>query len=309
MAFWDSQLEWWVGKPIGYGKPRYKRHLKELKRSEKPLSTWFVPAATKKAELEELDVEGIETLSVGYTSEGTTLLKQMVGNKDFPYPKPLSLVQGLVKQATSGDDIVLDFFAGSGTTAHAVLAQNALDDANRSFILVSSTEATQEEPAKNICRDITQKRLRAAIEGYSFTQKKKDKNEQKQVAGLEGNFLYARTRRIPTEKAARRLNHPQIWLALQLMGGIGARPFDGQSPCQWVAREEGSLLYLPDLGEGSGEFLQSLWPRLPHPLAIYAWNLEAVRALLLARDFDLSGVGFHPIPQAILERFGLRNGA
>lgn len=120
-AFWDVQLPFWVGKTIGYGKPRYKRHLSEVKRSEKPLSTWLVPAALKKQERDSLDTEGIETLTVGSTSEGTSLLQEILGNKDFPYPKPLSLIQGLLAQVTNDGDIVLDFFAGSGTSAHATL--------------------------------------------------------------------------------------------------------------------------------------------------------------------------------------------
>ncbi len=66
----------------------------------------------------------------------------------FPYPKPQSLIYGLLKQATGPDDIVLDFFGGSGTTGHAVLALNAEDGGNRRFIVVSSTEATAKDPEK-----------------------------------------------------------------------------------------------------------------------------------------------------------------
>ncbi|HKK17696.1 MAG TPA: site-specific DNA-methyltransferase, partial [Opitutales bacterium] len=55
-AFWDAELDFWVGKTMGYGKPRYKRHLSELKRSEKPFSTWLMPASLKKAERAELDL-------------------------------------------------------------------------------------------------------------------------------------------------------------------------------------------------------------------------------------------------------------
>lgn len=58
---------------------------------------------------------------------------------------------------------MLDFFAGSGTTGHAVLALNAQDGGQRRFILCSSTEATSKEPAKNLCRDVCAERLRRVI--------------------------------------------------------------------------------------------------------------------------------------------------
>jgi adenine-specific DNA-methyltransferase len=133
-----SPIEDWIGRKIGYGKPRYKRFAKDLMSTEQPVSTWIVPAATKKSQLEELSLEDVTAFTVGYTSEGTKLLSQMLGNKDFSYPKPLSLIKSLIAQAVEPDrgHIVLDFFAGSGTTGHAVLALNDEDGGDRSFILV-----------------------------------------------------------------------------------------------------------------------------------------------------------------------------
>lgn len=58
----------------------------------------------------------------------------------FSYPKPVELLMQLVKSATREDDIVLDFFAGSGTTGHAVMAQNALDGGKRRYVLVQLPE-------------------------------------------------------------------------------------------------------------------------------------------------------------------------
>lgn len=89
-----------------------------------------------------------------------------MGDKAFPYPKPLSLIQGLIAQASRPGDTVLDFFAGSGTTGHAVLALNALepDQPPRKFILCSSTEATDKEPGKNLCRDVCAARIKKVIE-------------------------------------------------------------------------------------------------------------------------------------------------
>jgi adenine-specific DNA-methyltransferase len=63
----------------------------------------------------------------------------------FSYPKPVELISQLIRAATSGDDCVLDFFAGSGTTGHAVMAQNASDGSNRRYILVQLPEPLDPE--------------------------------------------------------------------------------------------------------------------------------------------------------------------
>ena len=72
----------------------------------------------------------------------------------------MSLIRELVRQSTGPGDIVLDFFAGSATTAQAVMELNAEDGLDRRFIMASSTEATVEEPDVNICRDVTAERIR-----------------------------------------------------------------------------------------------------------------------------------------------------
>ena len=150
----------WVGRKLGTGRPRYKRFRESLQRDTTPLSSWLSTAGEHTSE----DFDDVLTLEVGYTAEGTALLRKIIGNKDFPYPKPLSLIQNLLTQATRPGDTVLDFFAGSGTTGHAVLALNAQDGGQRSFILCSSTEATDKEPAKNLCRDVCAARIRKVIE-------------------------------------------------------------------------------------------------------------------------------------------------
>ena len=98
----------------------------------------------------------------------------------------MSLIQGLLQQATRPGDTVLDFFAGSGTTGHAVLALNAQDGGNRRFILCSSTEATAKDPDKNLCRDVCAERIRRVIrtQGYdaSFAYLQLDKFDAADVA-------------------------------------------------------------------------------------------------------------------------------
>lgn len=92
------------------------------------------------------------------TGDATKTLTEIFGRKDvFPNPKPVELIKFLLEHTES--NTVLDFFAGSGTTAQAVLEQNEEDGKNRQFILCTNNE-------NNICEDITYKRIKKIIEGY-----------------------------------------------------------------------------------------------------------------------------------------------
>ena len=74
------------------------------------------------------------------TDVGRRQLKELIPESEFDYPKPIGLVDRILHLGASKSDIILDFFAGSGTTGHAVMAQNAADDGNRRYILVQLPE-------------------------------------------------------------------------------------------------------------------------------------------------------------------------
>src|SRR5690606_19848525 len=115
---------------------------------------------------------------------GSNVLKDIFENeKVFNNPKPPELLSSLMSFFVSKADTVLDFLAGSGTTAHAVAKLNAEDGGNRKFILVSSTEATEEEPGKNLCRDVCAERVRRVMGGYTNA-------KGQAVPGLGGSFAY-----------------------------------------------------------------------------------------------------------------------
>ena len=152
-------LDFWVGKPVGFGRPWFKRHLNDVQSDLRPVSSW-IRGLTEN----ESDDGWAITLVSQRSGTGELSVNELLGKNAFPYPKPLSLIQGLLAQACGPNDTVLDFFAGSGTTGHAVLALNALDGGNRKFILCSSTEATDKEPTKNLCRDVCAERMKRVIE-------------------------------------------------------------------------------------------------------------------------------------------------
>lgn len=106
-----------------------------------------------------------------YTAHGNPELEYLFGVKVFDFPKPSELIRRLIDQATNSNDIILDFFAGSGTTAQAVMELNAEDDGNRKFILVQLPEALGLKSGaygigyKKIS-DITIERVKRVIEGH-----------------------------------------------------------------------------------------------------------------------------------------------
>jgi adenine-specific DNA-methyltransferase len=157
-------LDFWVGKPIAPGRPSRKEMWTAKPESERlaPVSSWIAGMN------EGVDDEDVELVLLRSARGGvaTEEVKNVLGSKAFPYPKPLSLIKSLLSQATRPGDTVLDFFAGSGTTGQAVLELNAEDGGQRRFILCSSTEATAKETDKNLCRDVCAERLRRVIAGY-----------------------------------------------------------------------------------------------------------------------------------------------
>lgn len=110
---------------------------------------------------------------VGMTQDGTKDIAKLFNDKVFAFPKPVGLMQYLVKMSTSFDKsaLILDFFAGSGTLAQAVLEQNKEDGGDRKFILVQFPEVTESESDayqsgfKTIA-DIAKERIRRVIRGY-----------------------------------------------------------------------------------------------------------------------------------------------
>jgi len=117
---------------------------------------------------------------VGRTENGNKECSELLGNNIFSFPKPTTLIKHFITSATikNNSDIVLDFFSGSATTAHAVMQLNAEDGGNRKFIMVQLPEPTDEKSEaykagyKNIC-EIGKERIRRA--GEKIKEENKDK--------------------------------------------------------------------------------------------------------------------------------------
>ncbi|MBW1615328.1 MAG: hypothetical protein JRJ49_02100 [Deltaproteobacteria bacterium] len=129
----------------------------------------------EKKMLGEVETTWYEGNNKGTVTEATKELQKNFEKKIFSTPKPIRLIKSLLRIATNSDDIILDSFAGSGTTAHAVLDLNARDGGNRNFILIEC-----EDYADNI----TAERIRRVIKGVPGAKDKKLKQ------GLGGGFSF-----------------------------------------------------------------------------------------------------------------------
>lgn len=123
--------------------------------------------------------------NIATTKQGSSVLKEILGDNSFSFPKPIQLIQYLLSLREI-DSTILDFFAGSGTTLHATMQLNAEDGGHRTCILCTNNE-------NGICENVTYERNKRVINGYT-------KPNGEEVAGLtDNNLRYYRTELLPSE--------------------------------------------------------------------------------------------------------------
>ena len=138
----------WFG-PTGDNVPRIKRFLSEVKQTITPMTIWKYE-------------------DVGHSQSASQNLKKLFDGKAvFDYPKPVEYIKRMVSLYTNKDSLILDFFSGSATTAHAVMQLNAEDGGNRKYIMVQIPEKCSEkseaykEGYSTIC-EVAKERIRRA---------------------------------------------------------------------------------------------------------------------------------------------------
>ena len=158
-----------------------------------------------------------------YTRSGTKELDEIFEKRPFEFPKSVELIGRFVEQTTSTASIILDFFAGSGTTMHATMQLNKEDGGHRQCILVTNNE-------NNICREVTYERNKRVIQGYTTP-------KGAEVEGLgQNNLRYYRTKLLPRDTgltAQRRLMEAatellcikhDIYEERTMLGGLTLKP-------------------------------------------------------------------------------------
>ena len=152
---WDLHKDrriWWGDD--GNGVPRLKRFLSEVKEGVVPRTIWLHEFA-------------------GNTQEAKKILQEIVPVEStvFQTPKPPKLIRRILELASAAGDIILDSYAGSGSTAQAAMELNKDDGSTRKFILVQMPydSKVNEGDKFNICEKITAERVRRVMKGYPFT--------------------------------------------------------------------------------------------------------------------------------------------
>lgn len=150
----DGQIYWGID---GSSQPRKKSYYKDYigNVSSNLLMDEYIRTIDEDGKQKKL-----KNFEVGTTESGTKLLKSILGENSFPYPKPIELIKYLIYLYPKKDITVLDFYAGSGTTGQAVMELNAEDGGNRKFILVTNNE-------NDIGVNVTRERLLRTITGES----------------------------------------------------------------------------------------------------------------------------------------------
>ena len=247
----DQEGRIWWGES-GNNMPRLKRYLSDVKDGVVPQTMWFYK-------------------DVGHTQEAKKELLEIVdfdtSDDVFITPKPTRLIQRILQIATDKDSIVLDSFAGSGTTGHAVLKQNIEDDGSRTFIQV--------EMLPEIAASITAGRTKRAVAGYTNA-------KGNAVEGLGGGFQFCRLSAEPLFDADGQIRSDVsfaqlaefVWFAET---GTG---YTGKADSPLLGVHEGRAIYLlyngilKDKSVGGGNVLSGpvfdVLPKFVGPKAIYA---------------------------------------
>jgi len=171
----DNDNRIWWGRD-GDGMPALKRFLSEVK-DIVPETIWTYR-------------------EVGHTQDAKKEVIRILGGTESPVtPKPVALIERILWIASEPGDIILDSFAGTGTTGHAAIVSAHENGTPRRFILVQQEfDNKDDENSKyNICEKLTSERVRRAMSGYSYTRRAaKGKTSKQRVEGLGGTFSYAR---------------------------------------------------------------------------------------------------------------------
>lgn len=146
--------------------------------SESPIRKTYL---TKISEEDANEDDGLKVMTSYFfrsSLQATNTLLNIFGEKKFDYPKDHEVLARLISYVTDEGDIILDSFAGSGSTAHAILELNALEGSNRKFIVTEIDAKTANE--------ITSERIKLVSSGYTYSEKGRTVN----VAGLGSGFRY-----------------------------------------------------------------------------------------------------------------------
>jgi len=229
---------------------------------------------------------------------GTKLLREILPNCGFDFPKSLYTVYDCLF-AVVGDRpnaSVLDFFAGSGTTGHAVLEMNKVDGGKRKFILCTNNENNNGNGIGGIAESVCYPRIKNIIKGY------KDKKNEK-VAGLGGNLFYYKTDLVNIEKIHKIPDEAKIRVTYEAGEMIAVREdtLNEVEKNEWWQIFEGkgriTAIYFKEDKSKLGELIDKLEKKsTPVALYIFSWGKNEYKG-----GYSSVNIRVEDIPEPILE--------
>lgn len=220
---------------------------------------------------------------------GTKVVENILGGKKFDFPKSLYLLIDTLKLTSTKNSTVLDFFAGSGTTGHAVLELNKQDGGKRKFILCTNNE-------NNIAEDVTYERLKRVIKGY------KNKKGEK-VESIGGNLSYYKTDLVNIEKLQRISDESKIKITYQAGEMIAIREntlneLDKNDWWQIFENEEKkTAIYFKEDKVKIPELIKLLEKEnKPTVLYIFGWGKNEYK-----NEYSTKNIKVEDIPEPIIE--------
>ncbi len=225
------------------------------------------------------------------SEHGTQVLDKILGVREaFPFPKSPHAVRDCIKTASSSKEaLILDFFAGSGTTGQAVLELNKEDNGKRRFILCTNAE-------NNICEEITYERVKRVIKGYKT-------NTGEKVEGLGGNLSYYKTDFINVGRLHRISDESKIRVTYEAGELIAIREntLKEVEKNEWWQVFEGhdkqTAIYFKEDKSKLAELIAQLEERgAPTTLYIFSWGKNEYKG-----EYSSNRIRVEDIPEPILE--------
>ncbi len=228
---------------------------------------------------------------------GAKLLREIVPTSDFDYPKSLHTVYDCLF-AVVGERpraTVLDFFAGSGTTGHAVLEMNKIDGGNRKFIVCTNNENNNGGNG-GIAQSVCYPRIKAVIKGY------KNKKSEK-VAGLSSNLFYYQTDLVDIEQIHKVPDDAKIRITYEAGEMIAVREdaLNEVEKNEWWQIFEGKgkqvAIYFKEDKAKLSELIAKLEKKnLPTVLYIFSWGKNEYKG-----EYSTANIKVEDIPEPIIE--------
>jgi len=238
--------------------------------------------------------ESYYSSAVGTAELKSILGKEFNGKKIFEYPKSKFLIKDILEICSKKDSVILDFFAGSGTTGHAVLELNKKDNGKRTFILCTNNE-------NDICSKVCYPRLKKSILGY--------KTKELSIPGLSSNLRYMKTafvqKTLNEDELKIRITQKCIEM-LCVKTGIYKEIVTCEA-YKIFSDTSGIMAIYMDIDRSSLTKLKEELDSMSGKKRLFCFTLDSAG---LSRDdfMKWDDVELEPIPQGILDIYGQMNG-